>query len=248
MCWIFFALFMAIVSLGIMELIAAVFVESLLEEKANRDKVKLKQEARLKQELEPLITGVFQVFDAEGKEYLTQAQTEKAIEFMHNGAIRRLLEQIDVDDGMLAAAAAIADVTGGGENSRVTPTEFARALVSLTEAPRSSDLREVHQLVNQRTLYLETELQKTNIKLDAIIEHLGICARRSDTTGTPKQQQEHQFLSVEPVTAEMAAAARSAVPVPMPGITQHQTGNITVSTGEDAHVGGMDGFFGCGRS
>lgn len=39
MTWVFFVIFMAVVSLGLMELLAAVFVDSLLEEKTNREKV-----------------------------------------------------------------------------------------------------------------------------------------------------------------------------------------------------------------
>ena len=102
MIWIFFAIFMIVVSIGLLELLAAVFIDSLLEEKANREKMKIRREERLQDQLAALVTAVFAVFDQDDKGALSHEELDKALEYLDTDDIRSLLDQVEIDDDMLS--------------------------------------------------------------------------------------------------------------------------------------------------
>lgn len=206
-CWIFFVLFTFIISMGLLELLGAVFIESLLEEKAQREKSEIRQADRLKDELIDLVKAVFEVFDEGGKGKLNLTEMEAAIEFMDHGGIRKFMAAIEIDERLLSEAAKLADMAGTGF---ATPEAFSEACVSLTELPRSADVRALHNITQTLNKQHRVEISKVNLKLDLIIQHLGMDAaaveRQVDTLAATEEDSEEGAAADEPTASAPAEA------------------------------------------
>jgi len=186
--WLFFFTFMLIVTIGLLELLTAVFIESLLEEKKLQDQKTASSKTKLRSDIHKLLSGLFDTFDSDGNATLDLAEMARCNEFFDHPDTKTMMEYVDADVSVLKQAVELADLDG---DSNVTRQEFIDALESIYEAPTRADIRTLHQRISalkrqhaDSFLELKQEMDakanETNRRLDdmmrvqqAILEKLG---------------------------------------------------------------------------
>ena len=80
--WIFFMFFLVLVSLGLLNLLTAVFIESLLEESRQRETKDVQEEGQKRREVLELIRGLFDTFDIDSNGVLDEHELAKVTKSM----------------------------------------------------------------------------------------------------------------------------------------------------------------------
>jgi len=143
--WLYFMAFMVVVSIGIMELLTAIFIDSLMEEKRELEKRSMLEAAKQRKEVDQLIQGLFQSFDVDSNQSLDTEELEQCMAFFDDEETQALLRDVQIDPKMMQEAIRLSDIDGNGE---VTPNEFVTALESIHTQPRIAHIRELHQKLN----------------------------------------------------------------------------------------------------
>jgi len=176
--WILFILYVSIVSMGLLQMLSAVFIDSLLSEKQERERVIVQQKDRLKAELVQLVSAVFSTLDEDGDGKLSSSDLQRGLSFISSPSVNSLLDMIDVDKSLLMDAIRYADIDGQGS---ITEEDFTNSVVSLMEAPRAAQVRELFQRVVAVEANMDTankrlrrQLRMQDRKLDKILAHLGV--------------------------------------------------------------------------
>jgi len=166
---LYFGSFVTLVSIGVMELIAAIFIDSLFEEKKKREEKQSKEQLRRRKEVQQLIRGLFEAFDDDGDGHLDKDELEDCLAVFDDPETREVLEQVSLNPEMLKRAISVADIDGNGS---VTADEFALALESVHVTPTLSDLRQIHQrlgiALKETTDKIDACQTQTNQRLDRI--------------------------------------------------------------------------------
>jgi len=142
--WIFFLVFMVVVSIGVMELMTSLFIDSLMEEKKRVESKQADEKDRRRKEVQALIKGLFEAFDEDKSETLDKNELQDCLAVFDDPDTKALLDYVQIDANMMRAAIKVADIDGDEE---VSADEFSAALESIHEPPKKSDIREVHQRV-----------------------------------------------------------------------------------------------------
>jgi len=180
--WIYFLIFMVIVSIGVMELMTSLFIDSLLEEKRRVESKHKQEKEKRRHEVQALIKGLFEAFDEDQSQTLDKKELRDCLSVFDDPEMRSLLEYVEIDSQMMQAAIKVADIDGDEE---VSAEEFSAALESIHEAPKKSDIREVHQRVGhlqrdvgsilERQHAQEEEMQSVTarlIRMEALLQRI----------------------------------------------------------------------------
>ena len=158
--WIFFTTFMIVVTIGMLELLTAIFVDTLTVERRKEANLQLEAEREAYKLASDLIEDMLEVFDTDGNGTLDSEELELIYSKLKEKGTQNMLKAMDVQPESLKKALKIADIMGSGYVSR---RSFARAWSSMHEDVKESDIRGLHKHVNI--------VEK---KIDAIVDHLGI--------------------------------------------------------------------------
>jgi len=176
--WIFFVMLAAFVGVGLLELLFAIFVQFLLEEKAAIEKQRVRQKERLKGDLADKIESFYNTLDKDGDGMLSVEEITEAMGLIASEEFIDTMRSLEIDDKLFGKAMRIADINNSGE---VSKTDFYEAIVSLTEEPRSSQLREFQQQGNsiRRAILHKLEVNQhllatADLELSATVEKRGI--------------------------------------------------------------------------
>jgi len=180
--FLFFLAFMVVVSIGIMELMTSLFIDSLLEEKNRLQKRQKAEKENRRKEVQTLITSLFDAFDEDKSESLDKDELQECLAVFEDPETRALLEYVEIDSEKMQAAIKVADIDGDGD---VSAAEFSLALESIHDPPMKADIREVHQRVGklfssqEQTLAEHAaELASIHSKLDTMHDMLSTLVAR----------------------------------------------------------------------
>jgi len=143
---LYFMSFVTFISIGVMELIAAIFIDSLFEAKKKREEMETKEQEKRRHKVQQLIRGLFDAFDNDGDGHLDKQELDECLAVFDDPETREVLEHVQLNPEMLKRAIAVADLDGNGS---VTADEFSLALESVHVQPNVSDLRQIHQRMGQ---------------------------------------------------------------------------------------------------
>jgi len=161
--WIFFAVFIIVVSIGMMELMTSLFIDALLEEKARVEKKNIVERERRRAEVQQLITGLFSAFDEDKSSTLDKEEMESCMAVFEDDTMKDLLDYVQIDPKMMQEAISVADIDG--DNS-VSAEEFQLALESIHLPPMKSDIRQLHQRVGCLQRLVERNNESLNVRFD----------------------------------------------------------------------------------
>jgi len=167
--WIYFFAFLMLVAIGMMELLASLFIDSLLEEKKMLEQKKQLEKAEMAKELSALITGLFNEFDGDNDGQLTQSDLSQVLEFLDKPSTKNLLLTLGVEPLLLKESIRVADIDGNGTVDR---KELEIAIESIHQPPTKADMRDLSQRVLMRNRKVEDLLLETskvlNDRVDAV--------------------------------------------------------------------------------
>ena len=146
--WIFFVIFMVVLSIGMMELMTSLFIESLLEEKRKMEKLQTEEKLFARKKVEDLLAALFSNFDDDDNGELDEDELKNCMQVFEDRDTRELMDYVGIDSVMMAEAIKVADIDADGT---VSEQEFRTALESTSSAPVKADIRAVHQRVAQLT-------------------------------------------------------------------------------------------------
>jgi len=156
--WLYFLLFMVVVSIGMLELMTSIFIDSLLEEKKVLEKRRLNEKDKHRNEVKELIRGLFDEYDVDKNGQLDPEELKNVMLFFDDDDTKALLDEVAIDPQMMQEAIRLSDING---NEMVTQDEFMRALDSIHAEPRVSNVREVHQHIATVKLAAEHNTRET---------------------------------------------------------------------------------------
>lgn len=156
--WILFVTFTIVVSVGVMELLTAVFIESLLEEKKRLEMVKTQDTKEARNHVEKMIVDLFAVFDEDGSQALDPRELGRAEEFLCAKENEGLLEGLGITPAILRSALRVADLDMDGV---VTCAELESALDSVHKEVKMKDIREVHMRISDSSRKLAAQIDET---------------------------------------------------------------------------------------
>jgi len=146
--WLFFILFLVIVSVGILELLTAIFIDSLLEEKRAMEKQQQKMKSQQREEVQRFIAGMYQMFDEGGKGMLGDSEIKAVLEFLEEEETVQLLQTVGIECDAIKEAVRLSDVDGDG---LVSKDEFTQAMAAITEKPTKADIRDLRKRITANT-------------------------------------------------------------------------------------------------
>lgn len=143
--WAFFMIFLVFVSIGCMELMTSLFIDSLMQEKKRMEKRYSAQVLKQRKHVADLMTGLFRNFDKDSNGALDKLELDACMRVFQDPDTKDLMDHVGIDSSMMSEAIAVADINADG---CVTESEFRTALLSISEPPMKADIRAVHQGVN----------------------------------------------------------------------------------------------------
>jgi len=142
--WVIFFTFMVIVSIGIMELMTAIFIDSMMEAKSKRENRSVLERVARRHQVTELINGLFDAFDDDSNRKLDQEELSECLKVFNDPEMQELLEFVNIDSKRVQEAINLADIDG---DDGVTKVEFSEALESMHLEVRKSDIRHVLQKI-----------------------------------------------------------------------------------------------------
>lgn len=143
--WAFFLVFLVVVSIGCMELMTSLFIDSLMQEKKRMEKRHSEEILQQRKHVADLMTGLFKNFDRDNNGSLDKDELGLCMKVFDDEDTKELMDHVGIDSDMMAEAISVADINADGA---VTEAEFRTALQSISEPPMKSDIRAVHQSVS----------------------------------------------------------------------------------------------------
>jgi len=153
LAWIYFFVFMLLVSIGMMELLTSVFIDSLLEEKQALEEKRALEKKQQVKEIDQLLHGLFQIFDRDGDGMLDTSELKEVAEYLQKDDMRQLLDSVGIELALMLETLRVADLDGNG---MVTQDELEVALDSVHTAPTRADVRDLSQKFNRANKNTET--------------------------------------------------------------------------------------------
>jgi len=130
--WLFFAAFMVIVSIGVMELMNGIFIEALLEEKRKLDNDRKLLDRVHQDEVSQLMVNLFNTYDVDKNGALDGHELECCLSIFDDAANHKLMQEVGIDAVKMMQALHVADIDCSGT---ITEQEFRMAVNSLHEPP-----------------------------------------------------------------------------------------------------------------
>jgi len=135
--WLIFLLFGATVSLGLLNLLTAVFIDSLLEENKRADQEKKTQMRQQKGDMIKLLESLFEVFDQDKDKTLDVRELIQVVQFLGESETVDLFEQAGLDTEEIIMAIRLAD---RGDSEEVAYEDFVNALETLHDSSTKRDI------------------------------------------------------------------------------------------------------------
>jgi len=167
LAWLYFFAFLIFVAIGMMELLASLFIDSLLEEKHALEQKKALEKTEQSDEITRLITGLFTTFDADGNGALTTEELEQVITFLEQPATKGLLDSVGVELELMKETIRVSDINGDGS---VTQDELERALESIHIPPTKADMRDLAQRTVRTDMLVKTSVEQLTEHMDGKID------------------------------------------------------------------------------
>jgi len=160
--WLFFVGFFLLGSMGLLNLLTAVFIDSLLAENKRRDTAMVKAIRQQKKQMLSFLEGLFQAFDVDESGTLSSDEIDKVLEFLETPGTRVVFENVGLNMDHIQMAIALADDDGDGHVSHV---EFLNSLHTLHDNTQKHDawaiklkVREVQKAVLESKELIKTEV------------------------------------------------------------------------------------------
>jgi len=176
--WFYWFTFMILVSIGLMELMTSIFIDSLLEAKAEHEREKTKRDTRVKIEVKNFIKGLFDAFDTDGDDHLDNEELEAAIKLIDTPATQKLLEAVEIDQQLMKASLRLADTDGNG---LISKEEFEAALSSMNDTPTVADIREVLQRIQAVKTGTVSKIEQVEARLTSLEEKMDMVLQAVQT-------------------------------------------------------------------
>ena len=164
--------FLVVVSIGMMELMTSLFIDSLMQEKKRMEQRQSAQMVEKRKVVENLMAGLFRNFDKDSNGSLDKVELEHCMRVFEEPATNELMDHVGINSSMLVEAISVADLNADGT---VTEQEFRESLESISAPPMKSDLRAVHQGVNllrKEFKSIAVEVKGMREDMRAILERL----------------------------------------------------------------------------
>lgn len=168
--WVFFIVFLLFVTLGFLNLITAIFIDSLLEEKR---RIETEKQAEIDSErmgVISLLAGLFETFDKDGNMELDRDEMKEVEEFLQLPETEELLLHVGLDLECVRAAVKFSDVDNDG---LVSQEEFLAALACANDATNKKDLWEVRREVRYSAREMQ-ELKHQMSHLQGLVEQIAV--------------------------------------------------------------------------
>jgi len=187
--WVFFIVFLLFVTLGFLNLITAIFIDSLLEEKR---RIETEKQAEIDSErmgVISLLAGLFETFDKDGNMELDRDEMKEVEEFLQLPETEELLLHVGLDLECVRAAVKFSDVDNDG---LVSQEEFLAALACANDATNKKDLWEVRREVRYSAREMQ-ELKHQMSHLQGLVEQIAVALNcnivpSSESPGGKKSQ------------------------------------------------------------
>lgn len=176
--WIYFFAFLMLVAIGMMELLASLFIDSLLEEKKMLEQKKQLEKAEMAKELSALITGLFNEFDGDSDGQLTEDELLQVLDFLEEPSTQDLLTTVGVEPQLLKESIRVADIDGNGTVDRA---ELEIAIDSIHMPPTKADMRDLSQRILVRNRKIEEMLLETSAELNSRVDSVDSKVAAVDT-------------------------------------------------------------------
>lgn len=189
---------MILVTKGILELLTAIFIDSLITEKHNADIKKAMAQVNMKSELESLILGLFETFDTDHDGSLTADEVEGVIDFTNTPDVSKVLSVLEIDHETLATSLRMADIDGDGGASKA---EVSEALRKLTDDQPGRETR----LLNDRLSEVLDRMNALEARSEEMRDMRTEQATIKDLLANISLMQEHIMERLGPPSAEMSS-------------------------------------------
>ena len=130
-----------------MELMNALFIESLMEEKVRVQKVKLQEAIESREDVKDMMVALFNNYDIDSDGHLDKEELKTCMRIFNDVEIQELLEHVGISHKSMLEALDTADLDASGE---VSAEEFRTAIDNVHVKPTR-----LHLAVLQR--YIETK-------------------------------------------------------------------------------------------
>jgi voltage-gated sodium channel len=163
----FFVFFVGLASLGLLNLLTAIFVESLSQLTKDGAMEEAAAEEAQKARLGQLIEDVFKKFDEDGSGTLDREEIDKALIAFEEPMYAEMFAGVGMDLDDIKGAIELADPDGDGE---ISYTEFTQGIAQMDQQPLKKDTWEILS----KTGSIEKRCTRLESKVDAILAALKV--------------------------------------------------------------------------
>jgi len=168
--WIFFGMFMTIVSIGVMELMNGIFIEALMDEKKKVDNERKFLEEAHRNELSELMISLFNTYDSDNNGQLDGNELDCCLALFEDPVSAKLMENVGIDAVKMQQALHVADIDCSGT---ISEQEFRMAVNSLYEPPMRLHLGVVQRKLATVQMELKAEIRAKHIKTMEAFQAIG---------------------------------------------------------------------------
>lgn len=170
--WVFFLVFMIFVSIGMMELMNAIFIESLMEEKKRIEAKHMNDQLEKRDKVKDMMVAIFNNYDVDTDGTLDTEELKACMGIFQDPEIQELLDHVGISSIAMAEALETADIDATGT---VSAEEFRTAIDSVHMEPSRLHIAMMQQqmTIMQNKLLLSFRdmngtLQKIEERLDRL--------------------------------------------------------------------------------
>ena len=167
--WLYFAAFMVVVSIGVMELMNGIFIEALMDEKKKIDRERAFLAEAHRAEVDNLMLNLFKTYDVDKDGSLDQNELDCLLYVFRDPEAARLMQEVGIEAKRMEQALHVADIDCQG---CVTLDAFAGAVESLHEPPMRLHLAMVQRKLTHHHKQLKEELKKQIAKIADALESM----------------------------------------------------------------------------
>lgn len=163
--WIYFLFFMALVSIGVIELMNGIFIEAIMDEKKKFDNERKFLEEAHRNEIGDLMVNLFKTYDIDQNGSLDGNELDHILALFEDQASIALMESVGIDATKMQQALHVADVDCSGA---ISEEEFRMAVNSLHEPPMRLHLGVIQRKLSSVQMELKNDLKSVTAVLKSL--------------------------------------------------------------------------------